>query len=74
MEKLNLDQATVSVPCGQCGQKLTQTIGWLKAQRQFTCTCGAINNVDLTKFDQGVASAQKSLDALGDTLRNFGKR
>ena len=57
-----------------CTEQHTQTVGWLKAHRQITCTCGASFNVDLKKFDQGIATAQKSLDDLEATLRKLGKR
>ena len=72
--KLNADSHTITLPCPGCGKKHTQTVRWLKAHKQITCACGASIAVDLTKFDQGIATAQKSVDSLEATLRKLGKR
>ena len=74
MEKLDFDSRRIDIPCGGCGTQFTQTIGWLKHHGAFTCACGARNVVDSTKFDQGVASAQKALDDLRAKVRRLGKR
>ena len=68
---LNLDSHTIELPCSACGQKLQKTIGWLKAHRQFDCTCGKPITVDLTQFEQTERTLQKSLDGLSAA---FGKR
>lgn len=74
MDKLDFDSRRIDIPCGGCGTQFTQTIGWLKHHGAFTCACGARNVVDSTKFDQGVASAQKALDDLRAKVRRLGKR
>lgn len=72
--KLNLDSHTLDLPCGGCGKKHSKTLAWLKANKQITCDCGATTTVDVSKFEQGLATAQKSLDGLQATLGKLGKR
>lgn len=72
--KLNLDSATVQLPCSACGQKLAKTVGWLKLHPKFTCSCGQPIEVDLSQFQQGEARVQKSLDSLAASVRKIGKR
>lgn len=74
MDKLDFDSRRIDIPCGGCGTQFTQTIGWLKHHGAFTCECGARKVVESTKFDQGVASAQKALDDLRAKVRRLGKR
>ena len=75
MAKLDADGQTITLPCGHCGQKFTQTIGWLKLHGAHTCQgCGAVTTVDLAKHTQGIAQAQKALDQFEASLRKFGKR
>lgn len=71
--ELNVDSLTVDIPCPACGQKTQQTIGWLKAQRQFSCACGQAITVDLSQLKQAVVGAQKLLDHFSTHLRNIAK-
>lgn len=72
--KLIADSHAITLPCPGCGQKHSKTVGWLKAHKHISCVCGARIDVDLTKFDQGIATAQKGLDDFEATLRKLGKR
>jgi predicted RNA-binding Zn-ribbon protein involved in translation (DUF1610 family) len=72
--ELKIDSHTVDIPCPSCGKKTAQTIGRLKAQPKFTCTCGQSVTVDLAQFKKTVAAVQKRLDDLQAQLRKFGKR
>lgn len=72
--KLNLDSQAIDLTCSSCGQKSTQTIGWLKQHGQFTCACGQGITVDLSQLEHGLAATQKALDGISAALGKFGKR
>jgi len=69
-----LDNQTIDIPCPGCGKKASKSVGWLKANHNFTCSCGAVVNIDTSKFKSGIAGAEKNLSDLERTLKNFGRR
>lgn len=72
--KLNDPSRTFTVPCSHCGQEHTKTLGWLKTQPNFTCSCGTGITIDVHQFTQVAVDAQKSLDSITAQIRKLGKR
>ena len=68
-----LDNQVIDFPCPKCGRKHPKTVGWLKANRQLVCSCGANITIDNSDFVAGVAGVDKAMDDLKRQLKNFGK-
>jgi hypothetical protein len=73
MTFLNANAHRVNIPCQACTKKFSVTIGQLRTKPQLTCTCGATTTVNLSKFDQGMAGAEKAIKDFQDSLRKLGK-
>lgn len=67
------DNQSIDIPCPKCGKKHPKTTGWLKANNHIVCGCGARINLETSGLKSGLASADRSLDDLRRTLRNFGR-
>lgn len=67
----NLDRnASVSIPCPQCGKKFEQTVGELEAAPRLRCpACGVALRVDAKKILQKVKEAAAKA---GAAPRGFG--
>lgn len=68
-----LDKAEIEIPCGNCGHKIKKSIGWIKSNREFNCSCGTKIKIDAEQFKTEIAKAEKSFSDLQRTLKNFGK-
>ena len=69
-----LDDQLIELPCGVCGQKSPQRIGWLKTQKHFTCRCGARTAVNADQLREIALSVDKLANDLRRKLGKFGKR
>ena len=68
--KVNLDDHPLDIPCPNCGQKITQKIGWLKRNPEITCHgCEAVIRIDADdSFANTIKKVEDSLAELGRTL------
>lgn len=67
---MSLDDHAIDMPCPGCGENIPTTIGRLKSKPDLVCSvCGAESRIDLSKFEEGRALAEK---ALGDLLSKPG--
>ena len=66
--------ASISIPCGNCGHKTTKEISWLKTHRSFICRCGTQILLDRKDFLSGIKSADKALADFKRRIRKIGKR
>ncbi len=56
--------ATVAIPCPQCGAKIPQTVAQLELAPRIRCTeCGVLLKVDARKILQRVKEAQAKAEA-----------
>ena len=60
----------IAVPCPKCGNKTKKRVSWLKANKQMTCSCGAVVDLDTTGLFKGLDDARRSME---DLKRNLGK-
>ena len=68
------DDAEVDVPCPECGKENQRTLRSLRAEEKFNCVgCGVLIAPDARDLDQGLGSAEKALEDLRNTFRDFGK-
>jgi hypothetical protein len=67
-----LDDAPIPIPCPGCGRKTEKTIGWLKDNRQFTCECGAVINLQSDDFREGIGKADKAWSELERAIKKLG--
>lgn len=52
------DSPTLKIPCPNCGQKVSNSLAWLKANDQFTCMgCGRTVEVDSADHLKGLDAA-----------------
>lgn len=68
-----LDNAEIEIPCSNCGSKTKKSIGWIKSNNQFTCTCGTTIKLDADQFRGEIAKVDASFADLQRTLKSFGK-
>lgn len=69
------DSKVITIPCPECGHETKETIGRLKHNPKIPCGgCGKTLAINADKLTAGLKEAEKSIDSLRDTLRNFGKR
>ena len=61
----HLDSAEIELPCGNCGRKTKKSIGWVKSNRSFNCSCGSRVEFDPNQFRQQIAKIENALRGLG---------
>lgn len=69
-----LDKQTIGIPCEKCKRETPKTIGWIKANNQFTCACGTVIKIDASQFRGEIAKVERSFNDLQKTIDSFGKR
>lgn len=75
MAKSILDDASIDIPCPQCGKETSKSIGWIKANQEFACPgCGNTIRLDSEAAIRELQKADNALDDLRAALKNFGKR
>jgi transposase-like protein len=63
------DDATIDLPCPQCGKKTKKSIGWIKNHANFTCRgCKSVIDLSSKQFQREIAKAERLLDNLGKKL------
>lgn len=60
-----LDKMEIELPCHKCGRKTKKTAAWVKSNRQFTCSCGAVTSIKADRFNSGISEAESLLGSLG---------
>lgn len=68
-----LDSTEIEIPCENCSHKTKKSIGWIKSNKDFTCSCGTKITIDASQFKSEIAKVEKSLAELQKTLKSFGK-
>ncbi|CAM5194630.1 Transposase OS=Bosea thiooxidans OX=53254 GN=SAMN05660750_03320 PE=4 SV=1 [Bosea thiooxidans] len=69
------NKAELTVPCPDCGQKHTKTIGWIQTHDQFTCErCGERIHLDHDHLLAGLEKLDKTIADLRKSLGSFGKK
>lgn len=69
--ELNLDDASIGLPCPKCGHEIQETIGRLKNDPDITCpACNTVIGIDAAQLRGGLEEAEESLSDLERTLRN----
>ena len=61
---LNFDEKVLDIACPHCGNNIQEKLGRLKTDPDLTCSaCSKSFTVDASKFRNGIAEAEKSLDS-----------
>jgi len=68
-----LDNTEIEIPCEKCGRKTKKSIGWIKSNSSFSCSCGTRIHLNTSQFKGEIAKAERSFGNLERTLKNFGK-
>ncbi len=68
-----IDNQEIEIPCSKCGCKTKKSIGWLKNNNYFICTCGTKINLDTSQFKDEIAKVDSAFAELQKTLKKFGK-
>jgi DNA-directed RNA polymerase subunit RPC12/RpoP len=69
--ELNLDDASLALPCPKCGHEIQETVGRLKNDPDITCpACSTVISIDSTQLRGGLEQAQESLNELDRTFRD----
>ena len=63
-----MDNLEMENPCIYCGRKNLKSIGWIKAENQFTCGCGTVISVNMKQFNNLMAEGAGSLAGFKNTL------
>jgi peptide subunit release factor 1 (eRF1) len=65
-----LDKKRVTFSCRECGEKITKTLGWLKAHPDFACpNCGTRYDVNKLVDSFAGGEAQQAIDKFRANLR-----
>jgi hypothetical protein len=67
-----IEGAELSVDC-ECGAVVKATVGQLRRSPTLTCPNGHEINVDGSQLDSDLRRADRALDKLDRTIKNFGK-
>lgn len=67
------DNASIDIPCSECGHKTPKTIGWIKRHNNFACTCGTNITLDGDDFRRELAKVEKSLAKAMTAFKGIGK-
>lgn len=59
-----VDDQTLDLPCPKCGKKTKKTVRWVKANKQFTCSCGTAITLDADQFRAEIAKLEKAFAKL----------
>lgn len=68
-----LDNVSIDIPCPKCGRKTKKTIGWVKANKKFTCGCGVEVVLDAGQFRGEIAKAERAEADFKKALKGLGK-
>jgi hypothetical protein len=69
-----LDDQMLTVTCTRCGHIEKRSIGWIKANSQCKCICGATVNLRMEKFRRQLAETEASYDRYKKTISDNNKR
>ena len=58
------DDQTVTIPCSKCGNQHQKTIGWIKANEEFTCPCGVLIHLDRSDLLQKLEEAERLIGTI----------
>ena len=67
-----IDDAEIELECKNCGGKTKKSIGWMKDHDQFTCECGTLTPVDLSKYRKELAKTESELDGVQGLMEKLG--
>jgi predicted RNA-binding Zn-ribbon protein involved in translation (DUF1610 family) len=69
MTKSIVDDQPLSIPCPNCGHKITKTIGWCRGNGKLACAeCDFIACLDTRQVQQELAKVDQ---ALSDFIQAF---
>jgi DNA-directed RNA polymerase subunit N (RpoN/RPB10) len=68
-----LDNAPVAIRCSKCGHKTNKSVGWIKNNREFTCSCGTIVCLDQEDFKSKITELDKSFEDFQNILKTLNK-
>jgi hypothetical protein len=63
-ELIMFEKEIIEITCENCGAKTSKTISWLKSNKQLTCRCGTIINIDSSDLHKKIAVVEKRLKNL----------
>jgi len=73
MTNAPLDEASINIPCPQCGHTFGRSVGWIKRHTEFACPgCGAA--IDAKQFVSEFKKVDKSIADFQQTLKRAGRR
>lgn len=55
------DNQAIDIPCPKCSKKHSKTVGWLKSNRQISCSCGVEFRLDPHKLLGVFKKAERDL-------------
>ena len=51
-----LDIMQIEIRCPICGHKIKQSLGWIKATREYVCPCGMQIEFDTNQLEEVIAN------------------
>ena len=67
------DAVEIPIKCPKCQTEIKKSLGWLKANNELVCSCGARILLDKDQFTGPMQEIDQSLESLDKALKNFGK-
>ena len=68
-----LDKSEVEITCTKCNRKTKKSIGWIKNNSNFTCTCGTVIRLDANQFKGEIVKIDSAVADLKNTFNKLNK-
>jgi hypothetical protein len=68
-----LDKEEIDITCTKCNRKTKKNIGWIKNNREFTCTCGTLIHLDTSQFKNEISKIESAYANLQNTFKKLSK-
>ena len=67
-----LDDEELNIPCPRCSKETKKKIGWLKRNREMTCSaCGETFGLDTKELRREIARVDRAIRDLENTLKRL---
>ncbi len=67
------DDAEFDLECEHCGGKTKKSFKWMKDHDEFTCECGTLIPVDVSKYRKEFAKSESQLDGVQGLMEKLSK-
>jgi len=60
----SFDNQEIELPCPKCSRKTKKSIGWIKRNKQMSCACGAVINLQSSDMQRELRRLESQINNL----------